>query len=989
MDYSVVVPVYGNEDKTRVCLKSVLEFSKDYNYEIIVVSNGSSDEFNKELANGLRDCDTLLINGSPLGFAKATNEGIGVSKGDFIILLNNDTKILDKNWIKLLREPFDWALDDIIEKKPCGVAGPVSIYCPEVSRFFILFFCAMISRECLNMVGKLDEDFKVGTSEDIDFCVRAEDAGYSITCVPYDSLQEMTLPDGRKKRVGAFPINHEGGCTINKIDGFQKIYKENLQRLKNKHVPKNEETDLERAMVSPENIHICFREKSRYNWAKNIILSKLGLTAPKTILDIACGSGYGTHMLADLPNSHVCGVDCSVKATGFARENWSGNNTSFCTSDIDVFIQGAKLNTPRGLDGKKAYDAVVCFETLEHLENWPQTLEKLKGAADLVLVSVPYMEPEGFWGPFHVVHGLAEEHFPDFEICYMECHTCEIVYEKPEDGIYLMLMVYDAHKNDRVTVVILTCGRYDRLPLAFQSLLDQTYKNWELIIVDATPIESRCNVTEDSLLAAMLNRIQEDGHDWRLIYNDYPGPHTGHQISLEHSRTEYNFRMDDDTTLESDCLELLVDKIKSDDNIGAVAPMVLNPSMPNQNLFVDKPIEGHIYNISQSPQWVVTKDTEPFEVEHFHCSFLYRTQTVRNIGGWDMRLSPVGHREETDISNRIFRSGKKLVVIPKAIMWHYRSETGGIRSHKYEDYYAQDHRLWLSKVKENNTDVLVRFDLGMGDTIIMISVINALSNILHDRRIFVACSYPFLMGGVSGISGTLLEYNDDIGSMFDVVFENDPYTLGIYSEEHCAKPLANIALNGYGFIDMTNPDIMLELPCADNRGFSEVDKNTIIIAPFAGRNLLADNIVSAKRKDLDCPSFRRMLEILKKYGNKIAQVGSDNEPLIPQTDVDLRGKDIKRVFGALSQCKTYIASDSVIAHAGAALRKSGIVIFRNTDSRVFGHRLNKNIQLQCPKGYECRDPQSTFGIEVQEDICNEECLTNNDFCQEIIGYIGG
>jgi len=81
-----------------------------------------------------------------LGYARANNEGIKVATGNYIILLNNDTVILDWKkdmWIDMLIEAF--------EKNPkCGISGPSMGYSGPADANFLIFFCVMISRKCLD-----------------------------------------------------------------------------------------------------------------------------------------------------------------------------------------------------------------------------------------------------------------------------------------------------------------------------------------------------------------------------------------------------------------------------------------------------------------------------------------------------------------------------------------------------------------------------------------------------------------------------------------------------------------------------------------------------------------------------------------------------------------------------------------------------------------------------------------------------------------------
>jgi GT2 family glycosyltransferase len=97
---SIVIPTYTNYKGLVRCLESVKKYSSG-DYEVIVVANGAPEE--------TRPLSTLWFD-QPLGFARAVNEGIKASKGEYVVLLNDDCVILPQNvneWLENLKRPFD------------------------------------------------------------------------------------------------------------------------------------------------------------------------------------------------------------------------------------------------------------------------------------------------------------------------------------------------------------------------------------------------------------------------------------------------------------------------------------------------------------------------------------------------------------------------------------------------------------------------------------------------------------------------------------------------------------------------------------------------------------------------------------------------------------------------------------------------------------------------------------------------------------------
>lgn len=88
----------------------------------------------------------------------------------------------------------------------------------------------------------------------------------------------------------------------------------------------------------------------RYKFAAKFIKGK-------TVLDIACGVGYGSRTLAENGAKKVIGVDISKKAISFANKNYKLNNITFKADDL--FNHKSKIK----------FDIVVCLETIEHIKN--------------------------------------------------------------------------------------------------------------------------------------------------------------------------------------------------------------------------------------------------------------------------------------------------------------------------------------------------------------------------------------------------------------------------------------------------------------------------------------------------------------------------------------------------------------------------------------------------------------------------------------------
>ena len=202
---SIIIPTYNHlEDCLKPCLESIKKYTNLEDVEIIVVANGCTDE------TGIYLIENKIKNvwfNEPIGFPRAVNAGINQAKGEHIVILNNDTVLLEQpknKWLEVLKEPFKY--------NSVAVTGPLSGFNENVQRRFIIFFCAMVSKEAINKLGLLDESLGNGFFEDTDFCWRAEDAGFKVVQVPTNDIHF----DGQNY-IGNFPIFHQGHATFKEM----------------------------------------------------------------------------------------------------------------------------------------------------------------------------------------------------------------------------------------------------------------------------------------------------------------------------------------------------------------------------------------------------------------------------------------------------------------------------------------------------------------------------------------------------------------------------------------------------------------------------------------------------------------------------------------------------------------------------------------------------------------------------------------------------
>jgi O-antigen biosynthesis protein len=102
------------------------------------------------------------------------------------------------------------------------------------------------------------------------------------------------------------------------------------------------------------------------------------------VLDLACGSGYGTDMLKRAGAAEVVGVDLDPESVQYARDRYETDGLSF--------LEGDACDPPDCLNSHP-FDLIVSFETIEHLDRPSQFLDvcgRLLAPSGMLLVSSPH-----------------------------------------------------------------------------------------------------------------------------------------------------------------------------------------------------------------------------------------------------------------------------------------------------------------------------------------------------------------------------------------------------------------------------------------------------------------------------------------------------------------------------------------------------------------------------------------------------------------------
>ena len=280
---SIIIPTKDYASTLEQCLKSIYKKTTYKNFEIIVVDNRSSEKETFKLFDYYKknyDNFRVIKADMEFNYSKINNLAVKEAKGDYVLLLNNDTELITENWLQIM---VGYAMqkhigavgvkllypDRTIQHGGVvlgmgGVAGHVFVnearnsigtysrLCVPYNYTCVTAACLMVEKKKFLEVGGLDEELKVAYN-DVDFCLKLVDKGYYNIMLPMIELfhfesKSRGLEDTPEKKER---FNKEAAYMYEKWENYinnDPMYNPNLSRMcafmlgnKNVEVKQNEE----------------------------------------------------------------------------------------------------------------------------------------------------------------------------------------------------------------------------------------------------------------------------------------------------------------------------------------------------------------------------------------------------------------------------------------------------------------------------------------------------------------------------------------------------------------------------------------------------------------------------------------------------------------------------------------------------------------------------------------------------------------------------
>lgn len=215
---SIIIPNKDHAEDLKLCLDSIFEKSDYRNFEVVIVENNSTEPetfaYYKELEAGHENVRVVYYEGG-FNYSKINNFGAAACRGDYFLLLNNDTEMIDGGCI---REMLGYCM-----REDVGIVGAKLLYADDTiqhagvilgfggtaghafigkSRYDTGYFsrilcaqdysavtaaCMMTKREAFETVGGMTEELAVAFN-DVDYCLKVRKHGWLVVYDPYAEM---------------------------------------------------------------------------------------------------------------------------------------------------------------------------------------------------------------------------------------------------------------------------------------------------------------------------------------------------------------------------------------------------------------------------------------------------------------------------------------------------------------------------------------------------------------------------------------------------------------------------------------------------------------------------------------------------------------------------------------------------------------------------------------------------------------------------------
>lgn len=220
---SIVIISWKMKSLLQTCLKSIYSFTKEINYEIILIDNNSEDGTVEMIENEFPQI-RLIKNPENRGVAPARNQGMEIAAGKYILILDADVELVENSILKLFEYMESNSECGIVGSKLVSTNRQLQYSCKRFPTLLAFLFrrlehiefinnsqtlrfhtmkdwdhkeikevdyligaCQFIRSEVIKKIGMYDDKIFYGP-EDIDFCLRTWRAGWKVVYFPQTEI---------------------------------------------------------------------------------------------------------------------------------------------------------------------------------------------------------------------------------------------------------------------------------------------------------------------------------------------------------------------------------------------------------------------------------------------------------------------------------------------------------------------------------------------------------------------------------------------------------------------------------------------------------------------------------------------------------------------------------------------------------------------------------------------------------------------------------
>jgi len=213
---TVIIPTKDRLDLLARCVETLLSKTNYKKFDVIIVNNNSVKTETKEYFDKIKSDKIVVIDfNEEFNFSKINNFAAQKSNADYLIFLNNDTEIIDSDWMREMISQNKRAGVAIVGAKLyypnlkvqhagvlLGLGGIAGHYQANIEKNDLGYFgravltqelsavtaaCMSIDRNIFNEVKGFDEELSIAFN-DVDLCLKVRDIGYKIIWTPYAEL---------------------------------------------------------------------------------------------------------------------------------------------------------------------------------------------------------------------------------------------------------------------------------------------------------------------------------------------------------------------------------------------------------------------------------------------------------------------------------------------------------------------------------------------------------------------------------------------------------------------------------------------------------------------------------------------------------------------------------------------------------------------------------------------------------------------------------